>query len=308
MKQLGILVPVVTPCSKRSVIDFEGLKTVCGDMLKAGCNGIFIAGSSGRGPWFPLKKRIEICYKVRNYISDDIFLYAGCMASGISDMLKNAQAMYNAGADIAVITAPGYFSYSLNEVGNIFLEFAEKSPLPVLIYDIPAFSGMKLDINMVLKLLEHQNIIGLKDSSSDMERFRELVKNLKPFNDKYLLQGKEHLLAESILSGASGIVVSLLHVGPYPFVSLYKAARLGNEEKAVKIQVEITKVMNIMVECFSRRPETSTLFHFLNNCLKARGICENITLEHEGECPGWLVEKSNYALEIFRSAADLLNM
>lgn len=302
MKEFGVLVPIVTPCFKNGAIDFDGLKSVCRDMLDAGCGGIFVAGSTGRGPWFSLKDRARICSAVKEYIGNNVPLYAGCMAAGLSDMLENSGAMSAAGADVAVITAPGYFSYNHGEVGKIFLDFAEKSPLPVLIYDIPAFSGMKLDINIVLKLSQHQNIVGLKDSSSDMERFREMVNALESDGNTYLFQGKEHLLGESVLIGASGIVVSLLHIGPKPFVSLYKAARSGNKEKTTKIQDEITKVMNLVVECFNKRPETSTLFHFLNNSLRLRGVADNIVLEHEGECPSFIIDKSAQAVEICRKA------
>jgi 4-hydroxy-tetrahydrodipicolinate synthase len=305
LKEFGVLVPLVTPCYKNGIIDFSGLKNVCKDMIEAGCDGMFIAGSTGRGPWFSLKDRIRLCESVKEYVGDHVPLYAGCMASGLSDMIENAKAMMAAGADVAVITAPGYFSYNHNEIGHIFLDFANNSPLPVLIYDVPVFSGIKLDLNIFLKLSHHANIIGLKDSSSDMNRFRELVTALENNEDKCLFQGKEHLLAESILIGASGIVVSLLHVDPRLFVSLYRAARSGDRNKALRIQNVIIRVMNLVVGCLDRRPETSTLFHFLNNTLKIRGVCENIIIEHEGECPDWLWDESVKAVDICKSTSTL---
>lgn len=298
MKEFGVLVPIVTPCFKDGTIDFKGLKNVAKDMLEAGCNGIFVAGSTGRGPWFSLEERKKICSSVRECIGDKMPIYAGCMATGLTDMINNAEAMAKAGADIAVITAPGYFSYNITEVGNIFLDFANKSPLPVLIYDIPDFSGIKLNMDIVLSLAKHPNVVGLKDSSSDMERFKELTKALGNNEDIYLFQGKEHLLAESIMLGASGIVVSLLHIDPRPFVDLYKAAKAGDRETAMRIQKEIVKVLDIVVACFKKRPEISTLFHILNNALKTRGVCDNIILKHEGECPKWLIERSNELLKI----------
>jgi len=305
LNNLGVVVPIVTPCSKSGIVDYDGLLSVCEDMTGAGCSAVFIAGSTGRGPWFSLKEKAAICSGVKNHIDDAILLFAGCTASGISDMLEHAMVMKDAGADIAVITIPTYFKYNPDEISRVFLEFADKSPLPVLIYDIPVFSGMKLDNDIVYELVKHQNVIGLKDSSSDMERFKELLSKLEDRKNIYLLQGKEHLLAESILLKASGLVVSLLHIDPRPFVSLYRAAISGNKEKAYRMQDAITEVMEAVVYCFSLRPETSTLFHILNNCLKIRGVCGNIILGHEGECPDWLVEKSAHMLEIFRNLADI---
>lgn len=96
------------------------------------------------------------------------------MASGLADMLDNARAMADAGAQFAVMTAPGYFNYS----------------------------------------------IGFKDSSGDLERFRALAGMLEGKRDFYLLQGKEHLLADALEGGASGFVVSLVQIEPGPFVAL----------------------------------------------------------------------------------------
>lgn len=304
MKNFGVLAPIVTSCSKDGSINATAIGNVCSYMLDAGCNGIFVAGSTGRGPWFSLKERAKICRIVREHTGRDIPLFAGCMSSGLDGMLEIAQAMSDSGADVAVITVPGYFAYNHNEVERMFLGFAEKSPLPVLLYDIPAFSGIKLDINTILRLLQHPNIIGLKDSSSDKDRFEELIAAFENYDDKYLFQGKEHLLADSILKGASGIVVSLLHIEPRTFTLLYKAARDGDRERALQIQNEITKVMKLIIESLERRPESSTLFHFLNNILNKRGVCENILIEHEGDCPSWLYEESMKALEICQSALD----
>ena len=218
MKKFGVLVPIVTPCSKQGEIDCEGLKNIYKDMTDAGCKGIFTAGSTGRGPWFSRSDCAKMCRTIAEQGDADISLFAGCIGTGLNEMLEDARVMADAGAHIAVITAPGYFSYNHKEVEYIFLKFADKSPLPVLIYDIPAFTGMKLDVEMQKRLAQHQNVIGFKDSSSDFLRFQELMNAFKDKPDTYLFQGKEHRLADALIAGASGIVVSLLHIDPVPFV------------------------------------------------------------------------------------------
>lgn len=302
MKELGVLVPVVTPCSRAGDVDVDGLRAVCRDMLNAGAAAIFVAGSTGRGPWFNTQDRARLCSGAAEEIGPNVPLFAGCMAPGLSEMLEKARAMADAGAQVAVLTAPAYFNYSQQEVEVIFAKFADASPLPVVIYDIPVFTGMKLNVDMVCRLARHENVIGFKDSSADLERFLELLNALSAMDDFYLLQGKEHLLADSLLAGASGFVVSLLHVDPFPFVAMYRAGRTGDRELACRFQEKVTAVMQLMVASFERRPEISTLFHFLNHALRERGICENILLDHEGECPDWLAENAEKALEHCRAA------
>jgi 4-hydroxy-tetrahydrodipicolinate synthase len=303
IEDFGILVPIVTPCSRKGEIDQDGLLRVCTEMIQAGCRGIFLMGSTGRGPWFSRSQQIEVCRAVADFCNSKISVFAGCMATGLEAMSENARAMADAGAQIAVVTAPGYFHYNQEEILHVFMEFADRSPLPVLIYDIPGFAGVKLRRYVVERLAGHENVTGLKDSSADMDQFRQLIGTLNDQQSFYLFQGKEHLLADSIIEGASGFVVSLVHIDPRPFVLLDQAARSGQILKAQQIQRGITRLLVLIEECFKQRPETSTLFHILNVALNRRRICSNILLEHEGKCPIWLAEKVKEAMQLCSAIA-----
>ncbi len=302
MKELGILVPLVTPCTRAGEVDHEGLRAVCDDVLAAGCHGIFVGGSTGRGPWFSRPNRAKMCRTIADQIGTGVPLFAGCIAAGLPEMLENAHTLADAGAQAVVVTAPGYYNYSQEEVEIILGKLADASPLPVLIYDIPAFAGMKLDLEMTSRLAGHENVTGFKDSSADMDRFRELAARLAEARDFYLLQGKEGYLADSLLIGASGFVVSLVQVDPRPFVALYGAVRAGDLGRARCIQEKITEVLALVEDSLAQRPATSTLFHFLNYALRQRGVCDNILLDHEGDCPGWLAANARKALEICEAA------
>ncbi len=305
MKDLSIMVPIVTPCTPKGELDLDGLRAICHDMLSAGCTSIFVVGSSGRGPWFSREDRTRICRTIADEIDPDVPLLAGCMASGLPQMLENAYAMADAGARMAVVTAPGYFHYNCQEIEAIFLKFADESPIPVIVYDIPDLVGLKLDGEMVVRLAHHGNIVGFKDSSSDFERFKAMLTGLDGLPDFHVLQGKERLLFDSLVAGASGFVISLLQIDPRPFASLSQATRSGEIKRARHIQAEISKVMDILEESFKRRPETSTLFHFLNWSLRQRGVCDNILLEHEGDCPQWLIDNARQAFELCSAASSI---
>lgn len=306
MKKFGILVPVVTPCDSQGQVDTHGLISVCNEMTGLGCKGIFALGSTGRGPWFGREDRIKICRAAVSAKKEDTTIFAGVMASGLNDMLENAKAMADAGADIAVMTAPGYFDYSQEEIKNIFLRFIDQSPLPVLVYDIPDFTGVKLDEGLISDLVQHENVVGIKDSSGDRERFLSLLDHFKARDDLYVFQGKEVLLGESLLSGASGFVVSLIQIDPLPFVRLWEYAQAGNQKKVSEIQAYITRLQDCVTECMSRRPQTSTLFRLLGLALKSRGICENISMPHEGELPGWIEDYAKQCVEILRESHKIL--
>jgi len=301
MKKIGVISPIVTPCSKKGEPDLEGVKSVCRYMIENGCQGIFVCGSTGRGPWFGRKDKVNICRAARSVLGSNNHLFAGCMAMGFQELLENARIMADSGATAAVITSPCYFNYNTDEIEYIFLKYADVSPLPVMLYDIPIFAGAKLDTGMITRLAKHNNIIGFKDSSADINRFNELITALTNVDNFYLIQGKEHLLAESLYAGASGLTVSLVHIDPKLFVTLYNDAIHRNIDRANHCQEQVTRIMKIFIECFQQRPEISTLFHCLNFIMKEKKICENILLEHEGQTPTWLIEKAKQTLSLLKN-------
>ncbi len=306
MKELGIVVPIVTPCTRGGELDLDGFRRVCDYTLKNGCHSIFVGGSSGRGPWFSRDQRIELCRAAADTIGPDTPLLAGCMAAGLADMVANAQAMADAGAQFAVLTAPGYFNYNQSEVETIFLKFADASPLPVVVYDIPVFAKMKLDWAMVQRLARHGNIVGFKDSTDDFSRFAPPIAMLADRPEFQMLQGKERLLVDSLLAGASGFVVSMVQIDARVYAGLYRATRAGNLELARQLQAKISAAMDLFAGMFDHGPASSTFFHFLNETLRRRQICDNLLLAHEGDCPPWVTECVTQSLELYNEAASLI--
>jgi len=305
MKELGPIVPIVTPCRRDGAVDLDGFRAVCAEMLSAGCRGIFIGGSTGRGPWFTLEDRAALCRAAAGCIGGrGALLLAGCTALGLPGMLEAARRMADAGAQVAVATAPVYFRYDQQELQSIFLKFADASPLPVIVYDIPEFTNLQFTNELLLKLAGHGNILGLKDSSADLPRFEALLEALHDRPDFALLQGKEMLITESLRRGASGFVVSVIHLLPGPFVDLYRAVRAGETQRADALQSGIDRLMDLIFEVIHARPETSTLFHLLNVALRERGVCDNLLLDHDGETPAWLVEKAHQAVALCAAAGQ----
>jgi dihydrodipicolinate synthase/N-acetylneuraminate lyase len=305
MKDFGVVVPIVTPITKKGQPDLEKLQILSQDMIDAGCSGIFVAGSSGRGPWFTRDDRVRMVQAVAAQLQGKSPVLAGCMASGLPGMLENAHSMAAAGADMVVVTVPAYFNYSQAEAEDIFAQFADDSPLPVIVYDIPDLTRMKLDVDLLVRIAHHPNVVGCKDSTADYAHFQGLMAGIQDLPDFILMQGKEGFLAQSLLAGSSGIVVSMVQIDPSLFVALYQAARAGDEALAFRLQTEVNKLVDLFVESFNRRPETSTLFHLLHLALRHRGLDVNLLSRHEGDCPPWLADNARQAWGVCQAARDL---
>jgi 4-hydroxy-tetrahydrodipicolinate synthase len=308
MKELGIVVPLVIPCSRTGELDLDGFRAVCHYVLSAGCHSIFVGSSTGRGPWFGRRDRARVCRAAADFVGPDTPLLVGCMAAGLDDMLENARAMADAGAHMVVVTAPGYFVYTQTEIETILLKFSDLSPLPVVIYDIPVFAGVKLEWEMIQRLARHGNIIGFKDSTGDFSRFQAPIVLVEEFPDFQLLQGKERFLVDSLLAGAKGFVVSMVQVDARPYVALYRATRTGEIVQARQLQAAISRAMDLFDKVVEQRPVSSTLFHFLNWTLQHHNICQNILLPYENGCPEMISDMAGQAIKIYEEAGQTIQI
>ena len=304
MKLTGAVVPIVTPVDATGSPDESAIAKVASTVVEAGCRHVMVCGSTGRGPWFSREQRTHACRTVREAIPDSILL-AGCMGAGLDEITANIDTMAGAGADVAVVTAPYYFKYAPGEVEQIFTTIADRSALPVLLYDIPEFADTGLSAAGISRLLAHRNIVGLKDSSASVGRFTSLLETLDG-EEVILLQGKEPLLTESLALGASGFVVSFVHCDPRAFATLAEAVKNGARATADRIQTAVTSVYHRYVDAVSRNasPQTSSLFFFLEHALRLGGLDVRLTLDHEGIAPPWTIELAKYAISTLKAARD----
>jgi len=266
----GVIVPIVTPVDENGGVDFDGLEKLADWLAGKGIQGIFAAGTTGRFSHFSPEQNAEICRAVSNAVKGRILVYGGGCDSGLHRILANAERMKKAGADAVVATAPYYLSYSIEEAEADLEKIAEKSPLPVVYYNIPEFVGYGLRPEWLEMMADHPNAAGYKDSSNDLGHHLDVLKRTKG-KDFDVLIGKELLLAQAFKNGAKGLVVSFANAFPEPFVELCENAdRLDWEA----VDVCQNRAADIVADFLSRRKGQvfSALMHYLEGELQNRGI------------------------------------
>ena len=231
----GVVVPLVTPVKENGEIDFRGLETLVGWLARKGIDGVFVAGTTGRFSHFSPAQNGKICRVVTAVVGGTLTVYGGCCDSGLHRTLANAELMKKAGADMAVVTAPYYLSYSIQEAEANLERVLDSSPLPVILYNIPEFIGYSLRPEWLESVSEHPNAVGYKDSTNDLEHHLDVLKRTKGKIFSVLI-GKELLLSAAFVAGARGLVLSFANVFPEPFVELVKAARISDWETVEKNQ------------------------------------------------------------------------
>ncbi|SIR56737.1 dihydrodipicolinate synthase family protein [Natronorubrum thiooxidans] len=217
----GITCPVVTPFDDAGAIDDDAFVDVLEQLLEGGIDGVFPCGTTGEFASLTREERRHVHDLAVEHAGGEVPVLAGAAATSVAEAVTYTEDAADAGADAAVVTPP-YFHTANDPAGNRrFLEqVADQSPLPVLLYNIPVCTGGRMEPETLAAVATHDNIVGLKDSSGDLEYFLSVMRQTP--DDFCMLQGYDALLVPALRMGADGGLNALSNVAPQQYAELYE--------------------------------------------------------------------------------------
>ena len=241
LKLSGLIPPMVTPLDAKRRLDKKGTKNMVNHLLKGGVDGIFLLGTTGEGPHLSYAIREElvktVCAEVRklgrarSQGAPPIPVLAGITETDMDDAVAFASKCKAYGAAAVVAAPPYYFKLTQAECVAWFTEMADRLPLPLVVYDMPAHTDTVIEPATIAKLAAHPNIVAMKDSSSIIALFNKFRIALEPFADKFsLFMGPDEAMGEAVLLGADGGVCTGANLWPAQFKAMYLAAKAGDVE------------------------------------------------------------------------------
>lgn len=234
----GIIPPVVTPLVGPDRLDQAGLERLLDYMITGGVHGLFILGSCGEGPSIGHRVRRELIDRTCAIVEGRIPVLVGITDTSPVESLQVAQHAADAGADAVVLSAPYYYPISQDELVAYATQIAAESPLPVTLYNMPSLTRTNFALESVQQLIDEPAVVGMKDSSGDLDYFRDLCTIGRQRDDWSLLIGQEQLLLPALELGADGGVCGGANVWPQAFVQLYEAS-LATTETAIAEQGDV---------------------------------------------------------------------
>lgn len=240
----GVIPPILTPRNADGV-DHTSLRRLCEVLLQAGVDGIFVLGSTGEVGLLDDASRDLAAQTVVSTVAGRVPVLVGVIDTGTDRVIAHARRAEAAGADAVVATAPFYVRTHRSEMVRHFAAIAAGSGLPVVAYDIPSATGVRLEVDTLLELAERELVVAIKDSSGDLAATRTLVEGTRNTPVR-VLTGSE-LLADTALGfGADGVVPGLGNVDPHGYVALYRAIRTGDRETAADQQRRLAALFEII--------------------------------------------------------------
>lgn len=233
----GLIPPMVTPLLAPDRLDVKSTKKMVRHLLAGGVDGIFLLGTTGEGPHLPYAVREALVKNVCSLVKGKVPVLVGITETDMEDALRFARKCKSFGAAGVVAAPPYYFKLTQAECVAWFTELADRSPLPVVVYDMPAHTDTIIEPATIAKLASHRNIVAMKDSSSIIALFNKFKIALEPFKDRFsLFMGPDEAMGEAVLLGADGGVCTGANLWPRAFKEMYLAAKAGDVEKVRKLQ------------------------------------------------------------------------
>lgn len=202
--------------------------------------GYVVCGSTGETPLLSVAERFQLMEWVKQASAENKLLIAGAGAESVHETAAIANRAAEIGFHAALVLTPFYYRSQMHRPDTQALFFravADRSKLPVLLYNIPQVTGYDLPVETIAALSHHPNIAGMKDSSGNMEKLAETVRAVKP--GFQVLCGSGSNFCEALACGASGAMLAIANPLPYACVTVWEAFRAREHEAARDWQARI---------------------------------------------------------------------
>lgn len=242
----GIVPPVVTPLTADHELDLLTLRAHIDYMLAKGVHGIFVLGTTGEFYALDEREKQAIVADAMAHVRGRSPVYAGTGAETTREVIRLTKMAEREGAAGVSVITPYFIKPNQSELFDHFRRVAESTPLPVVLYNNPATcGGLSIEPETVAKLAEIPNIVGIKDSSGDLQNTIEIIRQTP--RDKFsVLNGRDTLIHAALQAGAQGAIPASCNIAPELCVGIYESFVKGDAEAASGLQSRLHGVRMAM--------------------------------------------------------------
>ena len=243
----GVLVPLTTPFDPETGdVAPVALRQLARDAIGRGLAGVVVAGTTGEGPMLDEDEKVSVVEWLREVVPEDRWLVAGTGGESTRVTVRLSERAAAAGADAVLVRPPAYFGPMLapQALADHFLRVADRSPVPVIVYNIPKYTHVMLQDSVLRALADHERVIGFKDSSGDLKvlaGYRAAAPRLKA------LVGSGTQFYPALEMGADGGVLAVACFAADRCQSLFRAFRADDRRTAGAEQERLTPLAREIV-------------------------------------------------------------
>jgi 4-hydroxy-2-oxoglutarate aldolase len=243
----GVFAALTTPYAHDGSVSLADLKYNVHRYNQTDLAGYVALGSTGESVLLTREEMDGILITVKEAAAKTRTLLAGTGAESTAETIERTKRAAELGYDAALVKTPHYYkpAYKPDVLIAHFRRVADESPIPVMLYSIPQFTGITLGVGEVVALSEHPNIMGIKDSSGNVQGIGEIIGAVPPAFQ--VLVGSAASLYPSLAIGARGGILALACALPEKCVALFELIRQGHHERARELQSILARASKLIV-------------------------------------------------------------
>ena len=228
----GVFPPIATPFTASGDLDGDALQANVRRWNETGLSGYVVAGSNGESAMLDFDEVVAATRLVRDAALPEHTVITGTGQQSTRATVRLTRAAAEAGADVALVMTPSFFGAQIAPAAMIrhYEAVADASPIPVMVYNVPKFTGVNIAPATVAKIAPHPNVIGIKDSAGDIGQIVNLVR-LCPAGFDVVLGNAPAFLA-GLDAGATGGILALANVAPRECVEIQALQAAGRTAEA----------------------------------------------------------------------------
>ncbi|EPV8589230.1 N-acetylneuraminate lyase [Klebsiella aerogenes] len=257
----GVMPALLTPFDAQQNIDRASLRRLVRFNIEQGVDGVYVGGSTGEAFVQSLSEREEVLEIVAEEAKGKITLIAhvGCVSTAESQQLAAAAKRY--GFDAVSAVTPFYYPFSFEEHCDHYRAIIDSADgIPMVVYNIPALSGVKLTLEQINQLVTLPGVGALKQTSGDLYQM-EQIRRAHP--ELVLYNGYDEIIASGLLAGADGGIGSTYNIMAWRYLGIVQALKEGDTAKAQQLQHECNKVIDLLVKVGVFRG-LKTVLHYMD--------------------------------------------
>jgi len=242
MKKLyGIFPPITTPFVNGELA-IDKLQENILKWNNTQLSGYVVMGSNGEAVFLTREEKLTLVEATKKFSSNEKIIIAGTGTDSIKETIFLTNESASRGADFALILTPSFYKSEMKHQSYVkyFSMVADKSKIPILIYNVPKFTGVDIEVETVAELSKHQNIIGIKNSSENGRQNIEFVANTH--KDFSAIVGTASMLFNGITCGAVGGILALANIAPNQCVQIQKLIEEKKYDDALNLQQKMIPV------------------------------------------------------------------
>lgn len=257
----GVMPALLTPFDAQQKMDKESLRRLVRFNIAQGVDGVYVGGSTGEAFVQSLAEREQVLEIVAEEGKGKLTLIAhvGCISTAESQQLAVAAKRY--GFDAVSAVTPFYYPFSFEEHCDHYRAIIDSADgLPMVVYNIPALSGVKLTLDQINTLVTLPGVGALKQTSGDLYQM-EQIRRAHP--DLVLYNGYDEIFASGLLAGADGGIGSTYNIMGWRYMGIVQALKAGDIAKAQQLQRQCNEVIDLLIKVGVFRG-LKTVLHYMD--------------------------------------------